>query len=193
MRRPHPAIHARVYPRMYGETPFADDRLHAISGLSPHVRGNRRGARLRLPLQRSIPACTGKPCHARGRSPAGGVYPRMYGETADDQVGSVRHPGLSPHVRGNQHSGRRTAALQGSIPACTGKPCTAVVTMIVPSVYPRMYGETHGARARGPGVQGLSPHVRGNRLHHIARLTPHESIPACTGKPCPLAPTIEVL
>ena len=111
-----------VYPRMYGETPTDTVVECGQVGLSPHVRGNQTlRPRPRL-LERSIPACTGKPL---ARAPIGSrrqVYPRMYGETAATgrRRGGIR--GLSPHVRGNLPNGTPDSWLSRSIPACTGKP-----------------------------------------------------------------------
>ena len=70
------------------------------------------------------------------------VYPRMYGETLDNQYRYFVVRGLSPHVRGNL--GRRCPARvwQRSIPACTGKPVCGDGIAVMPRVYPRMYGET---------------------------------------------------
>ena len=98
-----------VYPRVYGETALKRPRGEPLeAGLSPRVRGNPpvdtlkrhskecglsprvRGNQCGLDrshvqdLQRSIPACTGKPYRALqpDSSPRWSrVYPRVYGET----------------------------------------------------------------------------------------------------------------
>ena len=46
-----------------------------------------------------------------------------------------------------------------------------------------MYGETPCWPARSSPCDGLSPHVRGNRLPALSVVQGQGSIPACTGKP----------
>ena len=154
------AMQFTVYPRMYGETAGGSARATGVTGLSPHVRGNRESVMAARAAKGSIPACTGKPTCARRRRPRSPVYPRMYGETQRMRSGCRRRSGLSPHVRGNRAGG--TARRRGlsphvrgnlsrseyrmfqcwSIPACTGKPRRRRPRRGPIRVYPRMYGET---------------------------------------------------
>ena len=71
----------------------------------------------------------------------------------------------------------------GSIPACTGKPLSERDRAEIVAVFPRMYGETVADAAPFIPVDGLSPHVRGNRNPVCACRQRRWSIPACTGKP----------
>ena len=80
----HQAV-AGVYPRMYGETTPCNTHLQTTTGLSPHVRGNRRRCQTCALFPRSIPACTGKPSSNAEHICRKGVYPRMYGETRDTE------------------------------------------------------------------------------------------------------------
>ena len=107
----------------------------------------------------------------------------MYGETAAPPSASNRRGGLSPHVRGNHRMGHRRWQLDGSIPACTGKPGGCSAGGAIARVYPRMYGEAPGVPLPCQLVGGLSPHVRGNHHPADAGLRRAGSIPACTGKP----------
>ena len=50
-------------------------------------------------------------------------------------------------------------------------------------VYPRVCGGTAAVQPSHAGVRGLSPRVRGNRLHHPDRPLIEGSIPACAGEP----------
>ena len=111
-----------VYPRMYGETDRGRDWRPCVQGLSPHVRGNPAEGDRPERRHGSIPACTGKPGDCAAIASGCGVYPRMYGETAEGAHRAVRAPGLSPHVRGNPHRSSVVRHRAGSIPACTGKP-----------------------------------------------------------------------
>ena len=168
---------------MYGETGVAVFEASPLAGLSPHVRGNHRARDDVHEEFGSIPACTGKPSGRSGGSLPCWVYPRMYGETGLPSRAAPAAEGLSPHVRGNLGNTGNTGSIEGSIPACTGKPHTSDYKRIFRGVYPRMYGETLVWRMAAERGRGLSPHVRGNHLrqpYHDARFG---SIPACTGKP----------
>ena len=168
---------------MYGETPNAMLSDRSVSGLSPHVRGNRRWYGGGMTHRWSIPACTGKPRTASGICIPTRVYPRMYGETADEDGSAPYRPGLSPHVRGNHFVSGTTYDILWSIPACTGKPGRTGGPRRRPWVYPRMYGETLNFESPSGVLQGLSPHVRGNHLYEPLERAVIGSIPACTGKP----------
>ena len=107
----------------------------------------------------------------------------MYGETHGRHPGVELLPGLSPHVRGNRDTPSHVGQVDGSIPACTGKPW-AIPTLPRPSrVYPRMYGETPPSYCNTNPTSGLSPHVRGNPILPLWSRDAGGSIPACTGKP----------
>ena len=172
-----------VYPRMYGETEPGCVREGEVGGLSPHVRGNLTALRLLETHNRSIPACTGKPFQTGDLATWSKVYPRMYGETQGAPAEQPARAGLSPHVRGNRLTMRILPACKGSIPACTGKPDTAVPPASPAAVYPRMYGETTNRVLPFRYGDGLSPHVRGNPTALRAAHPQAGSIPACTGKP----------
>ena len=153
-------------------------------GLSPHVRGNPRNAVLQTSLVGSIPACTGKPPSECRGCWQERVYPRMYGETEEDDEILDPTAGLSPHVRGNLIELLEPFVRKRSIPACTGKPPGRRRRSRWRWVYPRMYGETLHDGRRVLRVAGLSPHVRGNHRFLCRSELLVRSIPACTGKPC---------
>ena len=92
-----------------------------ITGLSPRVRGNRPSSCSHWCFDRSIPACTGKPRLGSLLLRRASVYPRVYGETSQVDIGIELMDGLSPRVRGNLHLANYRATRTGSIPACTGK------------------------------------------------------------------------
>ena len=70
-----------------------------------------------------------------------------------------------------------------SIPACTGEPFPAAVTIGADKVYPRVYGGTEPAALLRNRQLGLSPRVRGNQAARAAALVLLRPIPACTGEP----------
>ena len=71
----------RVYPRAYGGTALFRPALLLGEGLSPRIRGNRRGALPGHERGGSIPAHTGEPGAGAASPSRGRVYPRAYGGT----------------------------------------------------------------------------------------------------------------
>ena len=131
-----------VYPRVYGETDYQKRLVHRRYGLSPRVRGNLSPTDDWTHVQRSIPACTGKPLACLDRPSGQRVYPRVYGETHEWSTARTITSGLSPRVRGNPPGVSVQPAHLGSIPACTGKPARCQCAARPSGVYPRVYGET---------------------------------------------------
>ena len=132
---------------------------------------------------RSIPACAGKPRLAVVDEKAGGVYPRVCGETSCVARSTRVSGGLSPRVRGNPETEMKWINTQGSIPACAGKPECLGRSLRRGQVYPRVCGETRIIITASDGETGLSPRVRGNRLRLCRLGSIYRSIPACAGKP----------
>ena len=156
---------AEVYPRVCGGTLATRGCRLPGDGLSPRVRGNRiRGIRTH-PGRRSIPACAGEPALAgqSGREP--GVYPRVCGGTTTTHRPLASECGLSPRVRGNLLGRAATRPAPRSIPACAGEPCAGNARTSRRPVYPRVCGGTSGWGPFSWNLDGLSPRVRGNRVH----------------------------
>ena len=132
----------RVYPRVCGGTPVHLHPLYEQEGLSPRVRGNRRGCPSRRRWRRSIPACAGEP-RGGGTGPYfGGVYPRVCGGTPSASSPRLYGAGLSPRVRGNRVRDSNAGACQRSIPACAGEPFRVITGRRRTWVYPRVCGGT---------------------------------------------------
>ena len=172
-----------VYPRVCGGTGAAVVATEPPAGLSPRVRGNRRGRGGTRAQVRSIPACAGEPPRARSMAGSARVYPRVCGGTSSRAVRSTSPAGLSPRVRGNRpHRGRRRRR-PGSIPACAGEPGGRRPATYHPRVYPRVCGGTVVDLTALLSGGGLSPRVRGNRAAHRIQHGRAGSIPACAGEP----------
>ena len=90
-------------------------------------------------------------------------------------------------MRGNHLHNHHVFAERGSIPACAGKPVSDDLGLATTQVYPRVCGETRVGSFRNAADWGLSPRVRGNRVHGTRTRISSGSIPACAGKPVPLA------
>ena len=72
-----------VYPRVCGGTAVGVGVGMGWGGLSPRVRGNRRGTVMPDRNIGSIPACAGEPAPFRSEICLTAVYPRVCGGTAD--------------------------------------------------------------------------------------------------------------
>ena len=158
-------------------------------GLSPRVRGNRRGESRRRRRLRSIPACAGEPegsghcgCNLR-------VYPRVCGGTTGITFVDGYQGGLSPRVRGNPWWVQQTTGWRGSIPACAGEPAFADESIAGVRVYPRVCGGTSLASPGTATRRGLSPRVRGNLSPFKCPAGSLRSIPACAGEPSITSPS----
>ena len=152
-------------------------------GLSPPMRGNRMRLPVWMRLRGSIPAHAGKPkalCLLRGHCR---VYPRPCGETVIFKYESRHDWGLSPPMRGNLRELRGARLGRGSIPAHAGKPSPRTAWTQYSGVYPRPCGETTTTEFCTMHTQGLSPPMRGNRIHFFLRFVLNGSIPAHAGKP----------
>ena len=147
------------------------------------MRGNPGLYWLAPRYRRSIPACAGEPPGAAGLHPAGQVYPRVCGGTADAHSAGKRWRGLSPRVRGNPWLTARSVTAAGSIPACAGEPLPAARLVALATVYPRVCGGTKDEIDRRQMPMGLSPRVRGNPNADYTSGDIDRSIPACAGEP----------
>ena len=156
-----------VYPRACGGTPGTITQGDHDRGLSPRVRGNRRGTYRRAGPGRSIPARAGEPppstsTRGRGRvypracgEPPGRVYtreallvyPRACGGTCTRMRMVSAWAGLSPRVRGNHVPIHLTDGDVGSIPARAGEPLRIQPITGARGVYPRACGGTAHAPA----------------------------------------------
>ena len=149
----------------------------------PRGRGNPpRRSPLRA-RRRSIPAWAGKPVIPSSGARHSAVYPRVGGETLSRSAMPAIFSGLSPRGRGNLHRRQPAAPRLGSIPAWAGKPGTSRPPPAPAWVYPRVGGETAGARGGRAAEEGLSPRGRGNRAAAHRGAMAQWSIPAWAGKP----------
>ena len=179
---------SRVYPRVCGGTGVLFGHGIRDLGLSPRVRGNRRGPASRTPNRGSIPACAGEPTGDWISLDADEVYPRVCGGTPVSGADREDAGGLSPRVRGNPLCFWPCTTAAGSIPACAGEPHRVVLLRPVGRVYPRVCGGTFRSNVARSRATGLSPRVRGNRALERIESRLGRSIPACAGEPSSPAP-----
>ena len=176
-------VAARVYPRGCGGTALPNPHGPPESGLSPRVRGNRRGPLAAPVASGSIPAGAGEPRRSASGGTTPRVYPRGCGGTSLSDETTSRPTGLSPRVRGNPQSTSLTTTSGGSIPAGAGEPVRGRIRAWRNWVYPRGCGGTGLDRDDAGHPGGLSPRVRGNlRTDRRGHRGPR-SIPAGAGEP----------
>ena len=92
-------------------------------------------------------------------------------------------PGPSPRVRGSPHGPLVRPLVDGSIPACAGKPRARWPARPGRPVHPRVCGEAVARWMMLQQVSGPSPRVRGSRADRRGQPRGSRSIPACAGKP----------
>ena len=119
----------RVYPRPHGEATASTMNLPSLMGLSPPTRGSRGGLQGRKAQPGSIPAHTGKPGSGMELVRPASVYPRPHGEAGSIRWQTSASRGLSPPTRGSLGKVVVHVAVEGSIPAHTGKPMWAIATV----------------------------------------------------------------
>ncbi len=113
---------ARAYPRRCGGTEAMAASCSCRAGLSPQVRGNRRGGVHGVSPSGPIPAGAGEPCRRFRRPAHSGAYPRRCGGTAPIKATCCTVGGLSPQVRGNHAPPMLEPERIGPIPAGAGEP-----------------------------------------------------------------------
>ncbi len=119
----------------------------------------------RLTPTRSIPASAGQPYILGGYTVRSVVYPRECGAARVHPISGVPRLGLSPRVRGSPDSWIREVVLGRSIPASAGQPSFYAGIGSQDTVYPRECGAAQGVLQKDIAEAGLSPRVRGSRLH----------------------------
>ena len=157
--------------------------IHAFSGLSPRMRGNRRGRFSGRHHVGSIPAHAGEPIRFIGFEYMAGVYPRACGGTSKRSTLCAILQGLSPRMRGNRTVSVDEPDGTGSIPAHAGEPSSTRRSPRSNRVYPRACGGTEDWWAVQWTLTGLSPRMRGNRAHGHDGVQAGGSIPAHAGEP----------
>ncbi|APH57216.1 Hypothetical protein GbCGDNIH6_1382 [Granulibacter bethesdensis] len=171
------------YPRIRGGTSNGGRITAAPFGLSPHTRGNRPSTASGNRDHRTIPAYAGEPASSHAIWGAPQDYPRIRGGTAIAWYDGARTRGLSPHTRGNHPGEMDTAQPARTIPAYAGEPRCRPAIPAPRGDYPRIRGGTLSRLAEGAGLQGLSPHTRGNPLRPTAETIISGTIPAYAGEP----------
>ena len=162
-----------------------DDDIHAETGLSPRVRGNRRARRRHPCGDGPIPACAGEPRAIDATTRSSRAYPRVCGGTHVDKLDVEPPAGLSPRVRGNPQLDTPDKDGERPIPACAGEPRQASDRLDALPAYPRVCGGTLWLAPVWDSHEGLSPRVRGNPSPALPTTAATRPIPACAGEPLP--------
>ena len=175
-------LEGRVYPRVCGGNNAEVDQAVLNHGLSPRVRG-KHSLRSHAPsYPGSIPACAGETAWAGRSKRSSRVYPRVCGGNAVGENKRQVAEGLSPRVRGKPSTDAVILGRAGSIPACAGETEIRHGHVLCQRVYPRVCGGNSSGFPGPAGGVGLSPRVRGKRVHTPAGRRANRSIPACAGE-----------
>ena len=151
-------------------------------GSSPRVRGKHASDFVLGCSVGLIPACAGKTVADVVCTALRPAHPRVCGENAPSPARPGLAPGSSPRVRGKPGDIRRSAILEGLIPACAGKTQLSGKSGPGQWAHPRVCGENRIARTQSVQRTGSSPRVRG-KLHRYRGLYQRiRLIPACAGK-----------
>ena len=173
---------AKVYPRVCGGSTMRRAPWQWTQGLSPRVRGKRRGVAVTARVGGSIPACAGEARFRPPAQPEWAVYPRVCGGSGFTPMTSPRPRGLSPRVRGKPTSPASPVQRPRSIPACAGEALGARVQEWAIAVYPRVCGGSAYVSFNDADTSGLSPRVRGKPGKGRGQQPMTRSIPACAGE-----------
>jgi len=173
-----------VYPRVCGGAQIMPRVIRDIGGLSPRVRGSRRGDLASPNPFGSIPACAGEPRVNASFQTSLPVYPRVCGGATTSACSLLSSSGLSPRVRGSRRKISMVSLMSGSIPACAGEPIRRSRARIRARVYPRVCGGAVALGVIAESDEGLSPRVRGSQHGGKDHVSAIGSIPACAGEPC---------
>ena len=139
----------RVHPRVCGEASSIRGQGMVRPGPSPRVRGSHRGAPHAPRAGGSIPACAGKPGAGKPMPLPWGVHPRVCGEAEPGLRPAQPRLGPSPRVRGSPDDNPIDAEVDGSIPACAGKPQNRCPASTADGVHPRVCGEATTGSSSG--------------------------------------------
>ena len=152
-----------AHPRSRGENGATMDKIVALVGSSPLMRGKREGHGRAVSLPGLIPAHAGKTVWPVVRGQYAQAHPRSRGENRD--VGRVRRTGQgsSPLTRGKRPASVYLVVFIGLIPAHAGKTSFDGYECGLRGAHPRSRGENWLLVALRVGVEGSSPLTRGKR------------------------------
>ena len=109
------------HPRVCGEKPSGELRLHDSSGSPPRMRGKVKRSAVGKACAGITPAYAGKRWYSRLFTPICWDHPRVCGEKRASPVYFARLPGSPPRMRGKVHMGMVCISLGRITPAYAGK------------------------------------------------------------------------
>ncbi len=172
---------ASVHPRVRGEQLPLKTISTDQDGSSPRARGTGQQLGRAQAFGRFIPACAGNRPARTPATSARTVHPRVRGEQASTESGSLASSGSSPRARGTAEADAIEDAMARFIPACAGNRPASLSRVTTSAVHPRVRGEQGPLGLRlGDGV-GSSPRARGTALVRYHGGKWKRFIPACAG------------
>ncbi len=151
---------APVHPRVCGEHPFNNARIHSTGGSSPRMRGTRRLSCLLLWQPRFIPAYAGNTINQSRPQHALAVHPRVCGEHECLRMNRLESSGSSPRMRGTQSKRLNVTERGRFIPAYAGNTYSFCHQESPYAVHPRVCGEHPPCFLIHAFTRGSSPRMR---------------------------------
>ena len=172
----------KEHPRVCGENVPIDFVKQHVPRTSPRMRGKRFSLRLRMSLERNIPAYAGKTRANSIHTPLKPEHPRVCGENVPNRARTPTASGTSPRMRGKRLQCWTHRRSRRNIPAYAGKTAMASPHVSMKPEHPRVCGENRRGVNGLIAFSGTSPRMRGkphrqNRIHVRGR-----NIPAYAGK-----------
>ena len=146
------------------------------------MRGKEAPALRALPAHRITPAYAGKRRCPRFRPGKIRDHPRMCGEKAKADKGTMLRIGSPPHVRGKASAIFWTSFMLRITPACAGKRSHELSNDDLYWDHPRTCGEKRIAQSDELAVEGSPPRMRGKERQHVELLPLFRITPAYAGK-----------
>ena len=152
---------ASVHPRVRGEQLPLKTISTDQDGSSPRARGTGQQLGRAQAFGRFIPACAGNRPARTPATSARTVHPRVRGEQASTESGSLASSGSSPRARGTAEADAIEDAMARFIPACAGNRPSCGKQPSRKPVHPRVRGEQLAQKFAEAGYNGSSPRARG--------------------------------
>ena len=176
-------VKVEAYPRACRGALISATIFGLTRGLSPRMRGSHILRDQVAQYVGPIPAHAGEPRGRRRRGRRSGAYPRACGGATWTTHTRFSTMGLSPRMRGSLGITSILCRRGGPIPAHAGEPACRLRLRCRSRAYPRACGGASEEARAWMVTGGLSPRMRGSRIHCVSPCAGSGPIPAHAGEP----------
>ena len=170
-----------VYPYVYREHDFNEERNKKLGGLSLCVQGTRPKSVQHNFVLRFIPMCIGNTCTSIASVRKNTVYPYVYREHLNKYSSINEEIGLSLCVQGTLIKSVLQVMRARFISMCIGNTFVITTSTVPIAVYPYVYREHDVSPATALIDSGLSLCVQGTHQNVHSNLSNLRFIPMCIG------------